>query len=70
MFGVPMLRGLNPASAECNQERYYGFAAYTPDSISRDATDTDLCTGGAKWGLKTVFVLASPVEVRKVACSP
>jgi hypothetical protein len=70
MFGVPMLRGFNPATLECEQQRYYGFPAYPADAISRDTTDAELCIRAAKWGLKTVFVLASPAEVRKVACGP
>ncbi|OAF01245.1 hypothetical protein AYJ54_29665 [Bradyrhizobium centrolobii] len=68
LLGVPMIRGLNPTAAECRNEANYGFPAYGPDSVSQPTSDDELCAHATRWGLRTVFVLARPTEVRRIDC--
>jgi len=68
ILGVPMIRGLNPTAPECHNEPNYGFPAYGPDSVSQPSTDAELCARAGRWGLRTVFVLSTVDEVRKVDC--
>jgi hypothetical protein len=69
VLGAPMLKGLNPTAPECHNEPNYGFPAYPPDAVSQASTDSELCARATKWGLRTVFVLATPVHVRKIECN-
>ncbi len=65
VLGVPMVRGFNP---ECSKDPNYGFSAYASDAVSQPSSDSELCERVATWGLKAIFVLASSVRVRKIAC--
>lgn len=68
LLGAPMIRGLSPAAPECRNEPNYGFPAYGPDSVSRPTTDEELCSRATRWGLRTVFVLATPTDARTIDC--
>ena len=70
VLGTPLLRGINPSALKCPKEPYYGYPAYGPDAVSQLSTDTELCDRASKWGLRTVFVLNTPVQARKIDCSP
>jgi hypothetical protein len=69
MLGAPMIRGLNGEAPGCWREPGYGFPAYGPDAVSQPSTDDELCGRAQKWGLRTVFVLPTPVEVRRIECT-
>jgi hypothetical protein len=70
VLGTPLLRGINPSALKCPKEPYYGYPAYGADAVSQPSTDSELCDRAAKWGLRTVFVLHTPVQARKIDCSP
>ncbi|EJN12806.1 hypothetical protein PMI42_03812 [Bradyrhizobium sp. YR681] len=69
VLGAPMIRGLSPQEPACRNEPNYGFLAYGADSVSQPSTDEELCTHATRWGLRTVFVLATPTEARRIDCS-
>lgn len=68
LLGAPMIRGLNPTAPECRNEPNYGFPAYGADSVSQPTSDDELCTHATRWGLRTVFVLTRPTQVRRIDC--
>jgi hypothetical protein len=68
MLGAPMIRGLNGMEARCWREPDYGFQVFGPDSVSQPSTDDELCSRAQKWGLRTVFILPTAVDVRKIDC--
>jgi hypothetical protein len=69
-LGTPLVRGINPSALKCPKEPYYGYPAYGPDAVSQPSTDAELCDHATKWGLHTIFVLHTPVQARKIDCSP
>jgi hypothetical protein len=70
VLGTPLLRGINPSALKCPKEPHYGYPAYGPDAVSQPSTDSELCDRAAKWGLRAVFVLQTPVQAREIDCSP
>ena len=69
-LGAPLLRGINPSALKCQNGPYYGYSAYSPDAVSQPTADAELCVRATKWGLHTVFVLATPTHARKIECGP
>ena len=68
-LGIPLLRGINPVASKCPREPAYGFAAYGPDSVSQESSDTELCARAASSGVSTVFILSQPTVGRKIDCN-